>query len=46
MTEAAFKAMSVEEYLRSEELSPHKREYAGGFVYSLHGEAGVGCHIR
>ncbi|CAM3689511.1 Uma2 family endonuclease [Deinococcus frigens] len=42
MTDAAFKAMSVEEYLRSEELSPYKREYVGGFVYPLHGQAGVG----
>ncbi len=47
MTEAAFKAMSVEEYLRTEELSSYKREYVGGFVYPLHGEtlrgqAGVG----
>jgi Uma2 family endonuclease len=29
--------MSVEEYLRSEETSPIKREYVGGFVYPLHG---------
>ena len=31
--------MSVEEYLRSEEVSPFKREYVGGFVYPLHGRA-------
>ncbi|MDV6373467.1 Uma2 family endonuclease [Deinococcus arenicola] len=37
-----FKAMSVEEYLRTEELSSYKREYVGGFVYPLHGQAGVG----
>ncbi|WP_264778460.1 Uma2 family endonuclease [Deinococcus aetherius] len=41
MTDPAFQAMSVEEYLRSEETSPYKREYVGGFVYSLHGQAGV-----
>lgn len=41
MTESAFKAMSLEEYLRSEETSPHKREYVGGFVYPLHAHAGV-----
>ena len=29
--------MSVEEYLRTEETSPVKREYVGGFVYPLHG---------
>ena len=31
--------MSVEEYLRTEEASPFKREYVGGFVYPLHGRA-------
>lgn len=41
MTDPAFQAMSVEEYLRSEELSPYKREYVGGFVYPLHAHAGV-----
>ena len=30
--------MSEEEYLRSEELSPIKREYVGGYVYGLHGD--------
>jgi Uma2 family endonuclease len=33
--------MSVEEYLRTEEKSPYKREYVGGFVYPLHGQAGA-----
>lgn len=41
MSDPAFKAMSVEEYLRTEELSPYKREYVGGFVYPLHGQAGA-----
>lgn len=39
MSSPAFRAMSVEEYLRTEELSPVKREYVGGFVYPLHGAA-------
>ena len=33
--------MSVEEYLRTEEKSPFKREYVGGFVYPLHAQAGA-----
>lgn len=33
--------MSVEEYLRTEARSPYKREYVGGFVYALHGQAGA-----
>ena len=37
MSAPSFKAMSVEEYLRTEEASPFKREYVGGFVYPLHG---------
>ena len=41
MTDSAFQAMSVEEYLRSEETSPYKREYVAGFVYPLHAQAGV-----
>lgn len=41
MTDPAFKAMSVEEYLRSEAESPVKREYVAGFVYPLHAQAGV-----
>lgn len=40
MTDAAFpplkyEGMSVEEYLRTEESSPVKREYVHGFVYPL-----------
>lgn len=41
MTDSPFKAMSVEEYLRTEEQSPFKREYVGGFVYPLHGQSGA-----
>lgn len=41
MTDPAFQAMSLEEYLRTEEHSPFKREYVGGFVYPLHAQAGV-----
>lgn len=41
MSDPAPKAMSVEEYLRSEEQSPYKREYVGGFVYPLHAQAGA-----
>lgn len=37
MSAPALKPMSVEEYLRTEEASPFKREYVGGFVYPLHG---------
>ena len=33
--------MSVEEYLRTEESSPVKREYVAGFVYPLHTQAGA-----
>ncbi|MFC3862599.1 Uma2 family endonuclease [Deinococcus antarcticus] len=33
--------MSVEEYLRTEEKSPYKREYVGSFVYPLHAQAGA-----
>lgn len=33
--------MSVDEYLRTEESSPYKREYVGGFVYPLHAQAGA-----
>ncbi|WP_295817448.1 Uma2 family endonuclease [uncultured Deinococcus sp.] len=35
MSDPAFKAMSIEEYLRTEEDSPVKREYVGGFVYPV-----------
>ncbi len=41
MTEPAFQRMSVEEYLRTEEASPSKREYVDGFAYPLHGQAGA-----
>ncbi|WP_278913409.1 Uma2 family endonuclease [Deinococcus wulumuqiensis] len=41
MTDPGFRAMSVEEYLRTEEKSPVKREYAAGFVYPLHAQAGA-----
>jgi Uma2 family endonuclease len=37
MSDPALRPMSVEEYLRTEEDSPYKREYVGGFVYPLHG---------
>ncbi|BDP40381.1 hypothetical protein DAETH_03500 [Deinococcus aetherius] len=39
--------MSVEEYLRTEEKNPYKREYVGGFVYPLHAHAGASrAHVR
>ncbi|GAA5514491.1 hypothetical protein Dcar01_03247 [Deinococcus carri] len=41
MSEPAPRAMSMEEYLRTEEKSPYKREYVGGFVYPLHAQAGA-----
>jgi Uma2 family endonuclease len=41
MTDTAFRAMSVDEYLRTEENSPVKREYVNGFVYPLHAHAGA-----
>ena len=37
MSAPHLKPMSVEEYLRTEEASPFKREYVGGYVYPLHG---------
>ena len=37
MSDPAFQSMSVEDYLRTEQESPIKREYVGGFVYPLHG---------
>ena len=37
MSAPSLKPMSVEEYLRSEEISLYKREYVGGYVYPLHG---------
>ncbi|OLV15669.1 Uma2 family endonuclease [Deinococcus marmoris] len=41
MSEPAFKTMSLEEYLRTELESSVKREYVGGFVYPIHGQAGT-----
>ena len=41
MTSPAFQAMSVEDYLRSEETSPVKREYVNGFVYAVDNGEGV-----
>lgn len=41
MTQPAFQKMSVEEYLRTEVDSPVKREYVGGFVYTLDNSDGV-----
>ena len=38
MSAPTFKPMTVEEYLRTERDSPIKREFVGGFVYTLHGE--------
>lgn len=47
MTDAAPKAMTEAEYLRTERESPYKREYVGGFVYPLHAQAGSsGVHAR
>lgn len=41
MTESAFRAMNVEDYLRTEEVSSVKHEYVNGFIYPLHGQAGT-----
>ncbi|CAM4012347.1 Uma2 family endonuclease [Deinococcus marmoris] len=38
MSEPAYQHMTEEDYLASEELSPVKREYVGGYVYALHGD--------
>lgn len=51
MSAPSLKPMSVEEYLHSEEASPFKREYVGGFAYPLHGgtraQAGTtAAHVR
>jgi Uma2 family endonuclease len=51
MSVPSLQPMSVEEYLRTEEASPFKREYVGGFVYPLHGstrtQAGTTAgHVR
>lgn len=40
MSSSALQKISEEEYLRTEELSPFKREYIDGFVYALHGDDG------
>lgn len=40
MSEPAFKTMSLEEYLRTEEESLVKREYVGGFVYPINNSDG------
>lgn len=40
MTSSALQKISEEDYLRTEELSPFKREYIDGFVYALHGDDG------
>lgn len=37
MSDPASLYMTEEEYLRTEELSPVKREYVAGYVYPLHG---------
>jgi Uma2 family endonuclease len=37
MSDPAYQYMTEEEYLRTEEFSPVKREYVAGFVYPLHG---------
>lgn len=41
MTQPAFKAMSLSDYLAFEEGVPEKHEFVGGFVYPLHAQAGV-----
>ncbi|WP_102125710.1 Uma2 family endonuclease [Deinococcus planocerae] len=38
MSDLALRKISEEEYLRTEELSPYRREYIDGFVSALHGE--------
>jgi Uma2 family endonuclease len=40
MSSSALRKISEEEYLRTEDLSPFKREYIDGFVYALHGDDG------
>ena len=39
MSAPTLKPMSVEEYLRTEEAGPFRREYVGGFVYPLYGQS-------
>ncbi|THF70055.1 Uma2 family endonuclease [Deinococcus sp. Arct2-2] len=51
MSAPSLQPMSVAEYLRTEESSPVKREYVGGYVYALHGatkaQAGTsGQHVE
>ncbi|WP_102126732.1 Uma2 family endonuclease [Deinococcus planocerae] len=51
MSDPALQVISVEEYLRTEQESPVKREYVDGFVYPLHGatraQAGTSkAHMR
>ena len=51
MSVPTLKPMSVDDYLHTEELSPYKREYVGGYVYPLHGasraQAGATrAHVR
>ncbi|WP_420594589.1 Uma2 family endonuclease [Deinococcus sp.] len=41
MSDPAFRKITEEDYLRSEETSPIKHEYVDGFVYPLHGQAGA-----
>ncbi len=38
---SALRKLTEAEYLASEETSPVKREYVGGFVYPLHAQAGA-----
>lgn len=38
MTSSPLQKISEADYLRTEELSPFKREYVDGFVYPLHGD--------
>ena len=41
MSDPAFRKVTEEAYLRSEETSTVKSEYVDGFVYPLHGQAGA-----
>lgn len=38
MSDPVLRKISEEEYLRTEETSPVRREYIDGFVYTLHGD--------
>lgn len=44
MTSSALRKISEEEYLRTEESSPFKREYVDGFVYALHRDDAANAH--